>query len=766
MNEVQQNVICQGNIWKHLKIRLSDIQLATQNFSKTYEIGPLEDYPSYRVELDYFDKENHSSVEEKIEGEYPQRRNSVIVRRYPFGEDSYKEKYFFREIEVLTSVKHPNIVTLYGFCIEGLEMILVTENVANGYLGDYLGKVNDMHILTWEKRLKICIDVAHALNHLHYEMKDQKKIINRDIRSPNIGLDENLGAKIYNFRFSLFFPTNQNDTALYPKKLAGYIDYIDPEYRKTRKLKRESDVYGFGVFLFEILCGRRATDPIYKTESDKGLAHIARRNFSIGKLEDMIDPLLKEKTHENSSVLNKGPNKDSLNTFIEIAHQCVEKTQNHRPTMKVVVKELEKALFLQRQMTTPAGTTETVTMEGMRSKGRTKLTWDELPMTELIMDQLIWDERMWDENLTAHDVIDFFHHNDMPELRRRNIKAEKLEYLSQKLEHLKICLSDIKLATDNFSEACKIASLNGLTLYRAEVDHFDIENHPSIEGKNAGDHPKIHNTIVITRYPYGPDTDGEEFFTQIEMLSSVKHPNIVTLLGYCVEGFEMIIVTENVSNGYLSDYLEKVNSMHILTWEKRLKICIDVAHALRYIHYEMENQKAILNCDISSYNIGLDENLKAKISNFGFSVFISPNQEALYSNRSFGNIYYIDPEYEKTGMLKRESDVYSFGVVLFEILCGRMAGDQIYKESDKRLAPLARQRFCMGTLEDMIDPILKDEIGENNFVLNGGPNKDSLHTYIEIAHKCVAETQDQRPTMEVVIRELEKAIFIQVSLCS
>ncbi|KAJ0750086.1 putative protein kinase RLK-Pelle-LRR-I-1 family [Helianthus annuus] len=175
----------------------------------------------------------------------------------------------------------------------------------------------------------------------------------------------------------------------------------------------------------------------------------------------------------------------------------------------------------------------------------------------------------------------------------------------------------------------------------------------------------------------------------------------------------------------------------------------------------MENQKAIINCDISSYNIGLDENLKAKISNFGFSVFISPNQEALYSNRSFGNIYYIDPEYEKTGKLKRESDVYSFGVVLFEILCGRMAGDQIYKESDKRLAPLARQRFCMGTLEDMIDPILKDEIGENNFVLNGGPNKDSLHTYIEIAHKCVAETQDQRPTMEVVIKELEKAIFIQ-----
>ncbi|KAJ0512017.1 hypothetical protein HanIR_Chr11g0558531 [Helianthus annuus] len=85
------------------------------------------------------------------------------------------------------------------------------------------------------------------------------------------------------------------------------------------------------------------------------------------------------------------------------------------------------------------------------------------------------------------------------------------------------------------------------------------------------------------------------------------------------------------------------------------------------------------------------------------------------------------------------------------------------KENVSGLGHVARQGFCMGTLEDMIDPILKDEIGENNFVLTRGPNKDSLHTFMKIAYQCVAETQDQRPTMKVVVKELEKALSFQLN---
>ncbi|XP_035843100.1 probable receptor-like protein kinase At2g23200 [Helianthus annuus] len=328
------------NNLEHLKIPLSHILSATHDFSYQYRIGSLNDVQLYRAELEHYDKENYSS----------KRYNTVIIKRYPSDRrPKYSgEKHFVTEIEILSSVvKNPHIVNLLGFCVEDSEMILVIDNFSNGFLGEYLKNLKDKRVLTWEKRLKICIDVAHGLHYIHCQMEDQKMIINRDIRSYTIGLDENWGAKIVSFGKSIFLPPNQEDKALYPKSCIGRSSYIDPQYEKTGKLKRESDVYGFGVVLFEILCGRLANDPIYLKESDKGLAPVARQRFSIGTLEEMIDPIIKEETAKNTFVLNSGPNKDSLHTFISIARQCVVETQDQRPTMKVVVNELEKALFFQ-----------------------------------------------------------------------------------------------------------------------------------------------------------------------------------------------------------------------------------------------------------------------------------------------------------------------------------------------------------------------------------------------------------------------------------
>ncbi|KAF5784324.1 putative protein kinase RLK-Pelle-L-LEC family [Helianthus annuus] len=198
--------------------------------------------------------------------------------------------------------------------------------------------------------------------------------------------------------------------------------------------------------------------------------------------------------------------------------------------------------------------------------------------------------------------------------------------LENNLGHLKIRLGDIKLATNNFSETYPIASRDGeSTLYRAELHCFDKENPSSEKGKNKGDHPKGHNIVVIKRYEWYGE---EEFFTEIEMLTSIKHPNIVTLIGFCIEDSEMILVIENVSNGYLDHYLRNDNDMRILTWEKRLKICIEVANALEHLHFEMEDKKMIIHRDICRSNIGLDENWRAKINGFGACVFLPLNQEA------------------------------------------------------------------------------------------------------------------------------------------
>ncbi|KAK9068373.1 hypothetical protein SSX86_012486 [Deinandra increscens subsp. villosa] len=684
---------------EHLKISLDDILLASNKFS-AHTYGSFDSGIVWYIgERDHFDKEKPSSKERENKDELPKRHNSVFIKRFlPTYEK--QEEFFFTEIEILTSINHQNIVIPIGFCVEGSEMIIVFENPSNGYLVDYLTRKKEIRILTWERRLKICIDVAHALNYLHYEMEDKKVIIHTDIHSGKFVLDEKWGPKIDDFHTAVFMPSNQEDDALYLNKVVGTKYYRDPEHEKTGMLYRESDIYSFGVVLFEILCGRLAYDPIYLEESDQGLAHVARRSFGTGTLEKMIDPLIKGKI-----------NKDSFHSFIEIAYQCVSETQDQRPTIKVVVKELKKALLFQ------------VSQEKQVQQRDKNPVGDQLQKTN-------------------------------HEISRNNFD-------------LMVPLDVIKSVTHNFSDTYRFeVDADGCMWYRVELNHFHKENHLSVEGKNKGKHPKRHNnTVVIKRYPSRHRIFKEEnFWTEIEMLTGVQHQNIAILLGFCAEASELILVIDNFSNGFLRSYLGEVNKMRIFTWEKRLKICIDIAHALNYLHYEMEDQKKIINRDICSENIGLDENWGAKIVNFWLSVFLPPKQEdeALYHNLRLGRTLYRDPEYELTKKLKRESDVYSFGVVLFEILCGRLASDPIYnKEGDGGLAVVARQSLHSRTLEKMIDPIIKEGTNENNFVLKRGPNKDSLNTFIEIAIQCVAETQDQRPSMKVVVRELEKALLSQ-----
>ncbi|XP_076894034.1 putative serine/threonine-protein kinase PBL28 [Bidens hawaiensis] len=157
--------------------------------------------------------------------------------------------------------------------------------------------------------------------------------------------------------------------------------------------------------------------------------------------------------------------------------------------------------------------------------------------------------------------------------------------------HLKISLDDIKLSTHNFSDTCVFRYTNYYTWYNAVPDYSFEEKRSSHEVKSKGKIPKSYDNTFIRRLIPKDHKIGEElFFTELELLKRIKHPNIVTLKGFCVEGSEMIIVTESGSNRCLFDYLGNDKDMRILTWERRLKICIDVASALNYLHFEMETK--------------------------------------------------------------------------------------------------------------------------------------------------------------------------------
>ncbi|GJX33216.1 kinase-like domain, phloem protein 2-like protein [Tanacetum coccineum] len=318
---------------KHLRIPLSEIESATKKYLGSGTYGKV-----YEADLEVpLDKSEIT------------KKRTVAIKCI---EDSKPGKEgFYTEIELLTSCKHPNIVSLLGFCNEGPNMILVFEYASNKSLDNYLGGSTDNSInLTWIQRLKICNDIARGLNYLHTrDEDDEKKIVHRDLKSGNVLLGDNWVAKIADFGLSKFNRVDEEGKTYKTNTIAGTEVYMCPEYRRSGRLKREIDIYSLGVVLLEILSGKLAYDDEFIEENETGIAHVARRRLKEGTINDMVDKKIMEEVDELTSTLHKGPNHDSLITFIEIARKCIEESQDKRPTAKEVMEELQEALLIQEK---------------------------------------------------------------------------------------------------------------------------------------------------------------------------------------------------------------------------------------------------------------------------------------------------------------------------------------------------------------------------------------------------------------------------------
>ncbi|PWA66999.1 protein kinase-like domain, Phloem protein 2-like protein [Artemisia annua] len=332
----------------------------------------------------------------------------------------------------------------------------------------------------------------------------------------------------------------------------------------------------------------------------------------------------------------------------------------------------------------------------------------------------------------------------------------------KKFEHLKIGLDLINKATKNFDDAYCIGSGGFGKVYEAVLEHFDSSNSSSIEGVNKCDLPRKRSTVAIKRIHSQGGEQG--FIAEIETLTTCKHDNIISLLGFCSEvNGSMILVYEHASKGSLDKYFRSSDTITNLPWVQRVKICLDIAHGLNYIHNNTDHGKQkMIHRDIKSDNILLGDNWEAKIADFGLSKFHPANQTAstIYTDDIAGTYVYIDPEYRNGSRLNKKVDIYSFGVVLLEILTGRLAYDSVYtKVNVDGIAPIARDHFKKGTIMEIVDRKIKEETDEHVFCK--GPNKESLDVFLEIASRCVAETQKQRPTIEAVIKALKKALNCQ-----
>nr|GEY07356.1 protein kinase, ATP binding site-containing protein [Tanacetum cinerariifolium] len=225
------------------------------------------------------------------------------------------------------------------------------------------------------------------------------------------------------------------------------------------------------------------------------------------------------------------------------------------------------------------------------------------------------------------------------------------------LEKFLIPLEEIKSATEEFRYKNEIADGEYSKLYRGKLSE-SWEN----------------RTAAFKRFIKDRCDGKKEFLNELKFISNLNHENIVSFLGYCDEGEEMIIVYDYPVDGSLLTYLD----WRALTWQQRLEICMDAARGLNYLHSGLGQHETVIHGSFMENNILLDVNLKAKICGFEISEFVPGNQPCQqvykpYTNKDMNMRRHKDPIYLETGFLKPESDVYSFGVLLFTILTSTQA---------------------------------------------------------------------------------------------
>lgn len=324
--------------------------------------------------------------------------------------------------------------------------------------------------------------------------------------------------------------------------------------------------------------------------------------------------------------------------------------------------------------------------------------------------------RKWDRRRR-----EYIHHREVVS----SVRASVLPYTGAKWFHL----TELERATDRFSQKNVIGQGSDGVVFKGTLQD---------------------GTMVAVKEIFDLETKGdEEFCYEVEIISKIKHRNLVALRGCCVtsdnsKGKRRFLVYDYMPNGSLS-YQLSLYGANRLTWPQRKNIIIDVAKGLAYLHYEIK--PPIYHRDIKATNILLDSSMKAKVADFGLAKQGNEGQSHL-TTRVAGTYGYLAPEYALYGQLTEKSDVYSFGIVILEVMSGRKVLDTS-NSSVLLITDWAWTHAKSGKIEEILDESIRE----------AGP-KRIMERFVLVGILCAHVMVALRPTISEALKMLEGDIDI------
>ncbi|KAL3522071.1 hypothetical protein ACH5RR_014905 [Cinchona calisaya] len=286
------------------------------------------------------------------------------------------------------------------------------------------------------------------------------------------------------------------------------------------------------------------------------------------------------------------------------------------------------------------------------------------------------------------------------------------------VESLQYNFNEVQAATNNFALGNRIGEGGFGPVYKGTLSNGQV--------------------IAVKRLSRSSAQGVNEFKNEIALVAKLQHRNLVRLLGFCLEGEEKLLIYEFVQNKSLDYFLFDPQKQQLLDWSRRYKIIGGIARGLLYLHED--SRLKIVHRDLKVSNVLLDENMNAKIADFGMARIFGIDQSEGNTSKIAGTFGYMAPEYAMHGLFSAKSDVFSFGVLLLEIVSGKKNSNFYQTNGADDLLSYAWRQWRDGTPLALVDPSTGDSYARNEVI-------QSIH----IGLLCVQEDVEQRPTMASVV---------------